>query len=151
LRSGCAADKRILLHPPVAPEHVLSILRSADLALIPSRWHETGPLTVFEAQAAGLPVVGSDRGGVAELCDGPWARLFQAENATALASVLVDLVGNPAAVENMRSQVPEPRTMDDVAHEVRNLYSHLRPDLGPLAQPSTHSVPPLRTGAKPGA
>ena len=151
LRANCAADPRILLQPAVAPEHMLSVLKSADLALIPSRWHETGPLTVFEAQAAGLPVVGSDRGGVAELCDGPWARLFPAENAAALASLLVDLLGSPGAIEKMRSHVPEPRTMDDVAHEVRKMYTSLVPKFGALAQFPTHSVPEARSGAEPDA
>ena len=50
-----------------APEAVRAILRARARALAaPSRWYETGPLTVCEALAAGIPVVASDRSGASE-------------------------------------------------------------------------------------
>lgn len=49
------------------PEAVRAILRRRARALAaPSRWYETGPLTVYEALAAGIPVVASDRSGASE-------------------------------------------------------------------------------------
>ena len=50
------------------PRHeVDEILRTRVRALAaPSRWYETGPLTVYEAMAAGVPVVASTRAGAAE-------------------------------------------------------------------------------------
>ena len=39
---------------------------SARAVAAPSRWYETGPLTIYEAVAAGLPVVASARSGAAE-------------------------------------------------------------------------------------
>lgn len=55
-----------------SPEAVASLLRGRARALAaPSRWFETGPLTVYEALAAGVPVVASHRSGAAEtLVDG---------------------------------------------------------------------------------
>jgi glycosyltransferase involved in cell wall biosynthesis len=38
-------------------------LRGLDLVAIPSRWLETGPLTLLEAWDEGVPVVGTDLGG----------------------------------------------------------------------------------------
>lgn len=50
-----------------APGAVWDLLRTRARALAaPSRWYETGPLTVYEALAAGIPVVASDRSGAAE-------------------------------------------------------------------------------------
>ncbi|HVL71176.1 MAG TPA: glycosyltransferase, partial [Beijerinckiaceae bacterium] len=49
------------------PEEVAALLRTRARALVaPSRWYETGPLTVYEAMAQGLPVVVSERAGAAE-------------------------------------------------------------------------------------
>lgn len=48
-------------------EDVDALLRTAVLAVAaPSRWFETGPLTVYEAMAAGVPAVVSARAGAAE-------------------------------------------------------------------------------------
>ncbi len=50
-----------------SPEAVAAILRRRARAVCaPSRWLETGPLTVYEALAQGLPVVASQRSGAAE-------------------------------------------------------------------------------------
>ncbi|AWN39471.1 glycosyltransferase [Methylobacterium durans] len=49
------------------PAEVQAILRARARAVAaPSRWLETGPLTVYEALAAGIPAVASERSGAAE-------------------------------------------------------------------------------------
>jgi glycosyltransferase involved in cell wall biosynthesis len=50
-----------------APAEVDRLLREQARAVAaPSRWFETGPLTVYEAMAAGLPAIASVRAGAAE-------------------------------------------------------------------------------------
>lgn len=49
------------------PEAVWRILRTRARAIAaPSRWYETGPLTIYEALANGIPVVASNRSGASE-------------------------------------------------------------------------------------
>ncbi|AWN46151.1 glycosyl transferase family 1 [Methylobacterium terrae] len=50
-----------------APAEVEALLRARARAVAaPARWLETGPLTVYEALAAGIPAVASDRAGAGE-------------------------------------------------------------------------------------
>ncbi|KMO30767.1 glycosyl transferase family 1 [Methylobacterium variabile] len=50
-----------------APSEVETLLRRRARAVAaPARWLETGPLTVYEALAAGIPAVASDRAGAGE-------------------------------------------------------------------------------------
>jgi glycosyltransferase involved in cell wall biosynthesis len=119
-------DPRIRFAPPVAPSEVVGVLRQADVGVIPSLWLETGPLTVLEAQAAGLPVIGSRLGGIAELCpEGVGARLFPPGDATALALILDELAGSADALQRLRATVPRPRSMKEVAAELLPVYRRL--------------------------
>jgi len=50
-----------------SPPEVQAVLRARARAVCaPSRWYETGPLTVYEALAQGIPAVASARSGAAE-------------------------------------------------------------------------------------
>lgn len=50
-----------------SPAEVEAILRTrARVVCAPSRWYETGPLTIYESLAAGIPVVASVRSGASE-------------------------------------------------------------------------------------
>jgi glycosyltransferase involved in cell wall biosynthesis len=123
-----AAEAAVSLRCPGALDttSLVPLLRGAEVAVIPSRWHETGPLTVLEARAAGLAVVGSRRGGIAELCaDDPSALLVEPEDPVALADALDKLESDRARVAAMRAAVPPPRTMLEVAQDVNNLYEEL--------------------------
>ena len=63
-------DPRFRVLGQLPKDQLLPKLQAYDLAVVPSTWLETGPLTVLEAFAAGLPVAGSDLGGIKELLEG---------------------------------------------------------------------------------
>ncbi len=48
----------------LAPEELAAVRARAAVALVPSRWEEVCPYAALDALAAGVPVLGSDRGGV---------------------------------------------------------------------------------------
>jgi glycosyltransferase involved in cell wall biosynthesis len=76
-----------------------SLLRSADIAVVPSLWREAFSLSVIEAMASGVPVVASDIGGIGELLSatGPVQAgcLVPPGDVGALAKALDTLVNNP--------------------------------------------------------
>lgn len=69
LKARASRDARVHVHAAVPPNEVASIMQELDLLAVPSLWLETGPLVVMEAIALGVPVLGSDRGGIAELVE----------------------------------------------------------------------------------
>ncbi len=71
--------------------------RGAAFALLTSTWREVLPFAALEAQAAGLPLIVSRRGGLPELTDP--GLVFPAGDATALAELMARLHGDRKARE----------------------------------------------------
>jgi len=81
--------------------------RAADLLVLPSH-AEGSPVTVMEAHACGLPVVGSRVGGIPDLVDdGRTGWLVPPRDGEALAAVLDGLLRNPEALETARARLAE--------------------------------------------
>lgn len=84
-------------------DEVHALMREALVLVVPSRWYESCPLVVLEAFAAGLPVVTSDLGALAEIVDhGRTGLRFPASDAGALAEQVRRLAGNPEERGRMR-------------------------------------------------
>ena len=112
-------DDRIHFVGRLEPKELAVALSEADVALIPSPWLETGPLTVFEAHAARLPILGARTGGIAEICENdPSARLFERNDHMALAGLIRELAEDREQLAHRRALVPPARTMEQVAQEV---------------------------------
>jgi glycosyltransferase involved in cell wall biosynthesis len=119
-------DPRFVPPRSARPKEVLSILAEMDVAIVPSVRLETGPLTVLDAFAAGLPVVGSRLGGIAELVrDGVDGLLFTPGNAAELAWCIRGLVENQKRLRELRGKVRPLRTSAEVASDHLLLYQSL--------------------------
>ncbi len=117
------SDPRITLLPPVPSSQVVGVLRNYHALLVPSRWLETGPLVVLEAFAAGIPVIGSNLGGIAEwVRDGHNGLLVPAPAPEAWRDVLRRLVDEPGLLGRLRDGVEPPRSMADVAADMSVIY-----------------------------
>ncbi|MET0407743.1 MAG: glycosyltransferase [Hyphomicrobium sp.] len=120
-----ARDRR--LRPPrsVSADVMLRELAAYDACLVPSIWLETGPLVVYEAMAAGLPVIGSRLGGIAErVRDYVDGRLFRAGSSSELAKIIDSLLSSPKTLSSLRNNIKPQRTFDDMARELAGVYRH---------------------------
>ena len=128
LCSAFAGDSRITLHAPLPSDRVVDTLSTYDATLVPSQWLETGPLTVLESFAAGVPVIGSNLGGIAELVthdrDG-W--LVPHADVRAWATAIERLAADPTQRSRLRSGVRRPRSTDDVASDMVSVYDAVVP------------------------
>jgi glycosyltransferase involved in cell wall biosynthesis len=104
-----------------------AIYRQLDVLAVPSLGLETGPLVVLEAHAAGLPVVGSNIGGIAErVRHGDDGLLIPPGNAAELARVLTLLATDRHTLTALRPKRPT-RTVADVADDTLKTYMQLAP------------------------
>ena len=112
---------RVVVEQPFEPHEAPRVLGQLHAVVVPSEWDENAPLTVLQARAAGVPVVGSDMAGIAEVVDAPrHGRLFPAGDAEALADVL------RAVVLEREFRLPgtrAPGSLDEHIGTVLGLYS----------------------------
>ena len=126
LRHEIGRDTRVVLHDAIAPETVVSTIAQYDVLAAPSQQLETGPLVVLEGFAAGLPVVGSRLGGIAELIrDGENGLLVEPASVAEWALTLGRLLHEPQLLPRLRSGVRPPRTMSAVAEDVAQIYRRI--------------------------
>ncbi|WP_251344294.1 glycosyltransferase [Haloplanus halophilus] len=90
-RTEAAAAERDNLHYHgfVSEERLADLRHTAAAAVVPSIWMENSPMTVYESYAAGLPVIGSDIGGIPELIDpGETGFLFEPADVDGLVTAI---------------------------------------------------------------
>jgi glycosyltransferase involved in cell wall biosynthesis len=126
LQAMAAGDLRIRFLPPVPNEQILALLSHYHLLAVPSCGLETGPLVVLEAFAVGVPVLGANLGGIAELVsDGQDGLLVANSTPGAWATALARLAAQPELVACLRQGVRSPRTVADVAADMLTLYQQV--------------------------
>ncbi|MCJ2088988.1 glycosyltransferase [Methylobacterium sp. E-005] len=130
-----------------SPAAVWEILRSRARALAaPSRWYETGPLTVYEALAAGIPVVASDRSGAAEkVRDGRTGFVVAPEPkalAAAFSALRDDACARTLGAQARIAARAAPMTLSTHAAALRTLYGGLMADRSGALQHLGESVTP---------
>ena len=120
LLSRINGDPRFRLQGSLAKEQLLPRLQSYDLAVVPCTGLETGPLTVLEAFAAGLPVAGSDLGGIKELLEGVEGCALLPLEAQAWRRYLLQLMDDPPL---LCASPPHPqRGFQALAQDLEPLY-----------------------------
>jgi glycosyltransferase involved in cell wall biosynthesis len=116
------------------------LLPQLDALVVPSVWFENSPLVIHEAFQAGVPVICSDVGGMAELVtDGVDGLHFQAGNPEDLRALLSRCIQQPDTLERLRGGVRKPKGMSE----------HVRTEIIPLYESLCRQTLPGVAGAHP--
>ena len=126
LKLKSSHDRRISFQPPLVADQTVDRLREYDVLAVPSQWLETGPLVVYEAFAAGTPVIGSRRGGIAELVQHEKnGLLVETSSREAWAGAVSRLVEDRTLLPKLQRGIGPVRTMRDVASEMQPVYERV--------------------------
>jgi glycosyltransferase involved in cell wall biosynthesis len=113
--------QRVELRPPAAHTDVIGVMRSADVALVPSVTARDGDregmtMIVKEAGAMGLPVVASRHAGIPEVVDHDVTGLLVDER---------DATGIAAALDRLLTNAGERRRLGDAGRaRIRRDFNH---------------------------
>lgn len=111
LRERAGGDARIAFPGPYDQAGLSQVMAELDVLVVPSTWYENTPFVILEALEAGVPIIASNLGGMAELIEeGRNGFLFESGNADALAAVLRRCLAEPAVVARL-----EPRPAGSIA------------------------------------
>jgi glycosyltransferase involved in cell wall biosynthesis len=105
------------------------MLGGRDLTIVPSVWWDNAPQTVFESMACGVPVLGANIGGIPDFVkDGVNGLLFMANSRRSLADTITKAVEDPHMVWGLRANVKPPKSIENHALEMVQVYSGVDPD-----------------------
>ena len=96
-------ENKIIFTGFIPYEDMPNYLQLADVAVIPSIWNDPFPTTELEAQAMGLPIITTRRGGIPEEVSEENAILLETDEhfASNLASTVINLYENPQKRKHM--------------------------------------------------
>tara|TARA_B100000212_G_scaffold335774_1_gene308176 strand:+ start:1122 stop:2417 length:1296 start_codon:yes stop_codon:yes gene_type:complete len=112
-------DPRIRVLGNLPNDQLLKKLQNYDLAVIPSIWMETGPLSLLEAFAAGIPVAGTNLGGIKELLINQKGCFILPPNEIVWKETFIKIMKNKTLIGNFNS--PSLRTFEDLVNDIMEI------------------------------
>jgi glycosyltransferase involved in cell wall biosynthesis len=98
------------------------LLTQLDLGVVPSVCYDHSPLVIGEFQAARVPVVGANIGGIPDYLQTGTGALYQAGNAAALAAQLQALIDDPTPIPLWQAQMQAPLSFADYIASLEQRY-----------------------------
>jgi glycosyltransferase involved in cell wall biosynthesis len=108
-----------------AQQSASSVFGGLDVLVVPSIWPENSPLVIHEAFMHGVAVVGAAIGGIPELLRDGGGLMFDPSSAADLASVLQQLIDDPALSTRLAARAPVVKSIAQDAGEWDARYSRV--------------------------
>ncbi len=107
-------------------DEIATILSEIDVLVVPSIWFENSPLTIHEAFMAGVPVITSDIGGMADLVtDGVNGLLFAVGDSTELTKAMMKYIESENLPDQLRNGIPAVKSIEENGREMEEIYHQL--------------------------
>ncbi len=133
LRSMAAGDERVAFCGTFPQVQIAQVLSELDVLVVPSLWYENAPLVVGSAQAVGVPVIGTDVGGLNETIVHDWnGLLFARGNAGQLSEMIRKLCEDRKLVKRLSERAMPPPNMVDYVSGLEKIYSGLLTSRAPM-------------------
>ena len=108
-------------------DRIGAVLANIDVLIVPSLWYENSPLTIHEAFLAGVPVIASNIGGMAEYVDdGTNGLHFAVGDALDLAAKMSRYLSEDGLADKLRSGFPTFKAIEEDAADWETRYLELR-------------------------
>ena len=122
-----AIEQKIIFTGFIPYNEIPDYLQMADIAVIPSIWDDPFPTTELEAQAMGLPIITTKRGGIPEEVTEENAILLDTDEhfTDHLASAILDLYHHPKECEQMSYASLQRSKFFDKATYAKNFFAAL--------------------------
>lgn len=115
----------LTLAGPFGVDEKDAVWSALDLLVVPSLWWENSPLTIHEAWQHGVPVLASDRGGMAELIAHGGGATFPPGDASALAAHLSALLDDRTPLDAWRCSIPPVRPISEDVQLLERLAAEI--------------------------
>jgi glycosyltransferase involved in cell wall biosynthesis len=141
LKRIAAPHPGISFHGRYEQGQLASILQNIDVGIVPSICEDTAPNTVLEFQAAGIPVIGSNVGGIPEQIEsGCNGALFAPGNAAALRECMQRVIDDAQIISQWALNLPgsfDPlSSWQQIEHVLCELAAPQLPDVEKATFPS---------------
>ncbi len=115
-------DKRgcVQFNGSFANEEQGQLLSQIDLGVVPSVCYDHSPLVIDEFQAARVPVIGANIGGIPDYIRA--GSLFESANPTDLARVLQNFLDHPEQIPVLQAQLEAPHSFDNYVSSLVDRY-----------------------------
>ena len=126
LKALAARDQRIEFCGSFANDQIGDVLSKLDVLVVPSIWFENAPLVIHSAQAARLPVIGSNVAGIAELiAHDDNGCLFPPGDVDCLTEIISRLAQDRGQLTRLSERARMPKTIASYTDELLAVYGEL--------------------------
>ncbi len=123
LRSIAEGDKRIEFCGHFPNDKIGEVFSGLDALVVPSIWYENTPLVIYSAHAAGVPVIGTNLGGIAEIVHHEKnGLLFEKDDSAGLRMALKRLIKDRTLLDRLAKNLVPPHSISAYVDGLEEVY-----------------------------